>query len=142
MDDYKKYLLLGILTWVIVDFTTAFNPDVQRWIDHMPLIWGFYIGYPLVFAHLIYRKQWDGRKLFYAMLIGAFTVEIIFSNNSLLYTFPLMLIMNPIAVAIYTIVTYLPKWIVEGSLKQNRKTIIIIVITYLIVAILNYANNA
>jgi len=141
MDDYKKYLLLSILTWVIVDFTTAFNPNIQRWIDHMPLIWGFYIGYPLIFTHLIYRKQWEGRKLFYAMLIGTFTVEIIFSNNSLLYTFPLMLIMNPIAVAIYTIVTYLPKWIIEGSLKQNRKAFTIIGITYLTVAILNYVSN-
>ena len=142
MDDYKKYQLLGILIWVIVDFTTAFNPDVQRWIDHMPLIWGFYIGYPLIFAHLIYRRQWSGRKLFIAMLTGAFTVEIIFSNNTPLYTFPLMLVMIPIAIAIYTVVTYLPKWIVEGSLHQNWKTVTIIGITYLTVAILNYATNA
>jgi len=141
MDDYKKYLLLSILTWVIVDYTTAFNPDIQRWIDHMPLIWGFYIGYPLIFAHLIYQKKWGGRRLFSAMLIGAFTVEIIFTNNSLLYTFPLMIVMIPIAIAIYTVVTYLPKWIVEGSLKQNWKTITIIGLTYLTVAILNYATN-
>ena len=107
----------------------------------MPLIWGFYIGYPLIFAHLIYRKKWGGRRLLSAMLIGAFTVEIIFTNNSLLYTFPLMIVMIPIAIAIYTVVTYLPKWIVEGSLKQNWKTITIIGLTYLTVAILNYATN-
>ena len=56
MDDLWRYAFTGITAWVVVDFTTAFNPDVQRWISHMPLIWVFYIGYPLLFAYLIYRR--------------------------------------------------------------------------------------
>jgi len=141
MDDFKKYLLLGILIWVVVDYTTAFNPDIQRWIDHMPLIWGFYIGYPLIFAQLIYRKRWDDRRLLLAMMVGAFTVEIVLSNNTLLYTYPLMVVMIPIAVAIYTIVTFLPKWVIDGTLKQRWKTLLIIGIVYFTVAFLNYANK-
>ena len=55
-DEFRKYLIAGVVMWVVVDFTTAFNPDFQRWLDHMPLIWAFYVGYPLVFAHLIYNR--------------------------------------------------------------------------------------
>jgi hypothetical protein len=46
MDTFSKYVLTGTLTWIVVDFTTAFNPDVHRWIEQMPLICVFYIGYP------------------------------------------------------------------------------------------------
>ena len=41
-----KYLLSGVSIWVLVDYTTAFNPDTARWIQHMPDIWLFYLGYP------------------------------------------------------------------------------------------------
>lgn len=141
-DGFRRYLLAGVVTWVVVDFTTAFNPDVQRWLDHMPLIWVFYVGYPLVFAHLIYNRRWSDRSIFLAMIAGGFFVEIVCSNNSLLYTYPIMLAMIPVALAIYGVVTFIPKWLVEGELKARWRTTAFLLAVYIIVAVLNYFNKA
>lgn len=89
MNTHNRYLLISIISWVVVDYTMAFNLDMQRWLDHMPLIWAFNTGYPLVFAHLIYDRSWDDKCIFCAMIAGAFFVEVICSGNALLYTFPL-----------------------------------------------------
>jgi hypothetical protein len=141
MDDFSKYALTSMIAWVVVDFTTAFNPDIQRWIRHMPLIWAFYIGYPLLFAHLIYKRGWNDRKIAYAMLVSAFVIEVILSNNALLYTFPMMLVMNPIAAAIYGVVTFIPKWLVEGEIIERKKTVLLLMAVWVVVSILNYATN-
>ena len=141
-DGFRKYLLAGVVTWVVVDFSTAFNPDVQRWLDHMPLIWVFYVGYPLVFAHLIYNRRWSDRSIFLAMIAGGFFVEIVCSNNSLLYTYPIMLAMIPVALAIYGVVMFIPKWLVEGELKARWRTTAFLLTVYFIVAVLNYFNKA
>ena len=141
MRPFLKYLLSGTSIWVIVDYTTAFNPDTARWVQHMPDIWLFYLGYPLIFAYLIYVRDWKDRRLFGAMLVLAFIIEVIFSNNSLLYTFPILLVMNPVAVAIYSLVTFIPKWFTENEITRNRKAVIILVVVWLIVSILNYVTN-
>ena len=141
MDDFSKYTFTSMIAWVVVDFTTAFNPDVQRWIRHMPLIWAFYIGYPLLFAYLIYRRRWSDRKIAYAMLVSAFTIEVVLSNNALLYTFPMMLVMNPIAAAIYGVVTFIPKWLVEGEIRERKRTVLLLVAVWIVVSIMNYATN-
>ena len=136
-----KYLLSGVSIWVLVDYTTAFNPDTARWIQHMPDIWLFYIGYPLIFAYLIYVRNWNDKQLFSAMLVLAFIIEVVLSKNSLLYTFPLLLIMNPVAVAIYSLVTFMPKWFTENEITRNRKTVAILVVAWITVSILNYVTN-
>ena len=141
-DGFRRYLLAGVVTWVVVDYTTAFNPDVQRWLDHMPLIWGFYVGYPLAFAHLIYNRRWSDRSISLAMIAGGFFVEIVCSNNSLLYTYPIMLVMIPVALAIYGVVTFIPKWVVEGELKARWRTTALLLAVYIVVAVLNYFNKA
>ena len=141
MDDFSKYAFTSMIAWVVVDFTTAFNPDVQRWIRHMPLIWAFYIGYPLLFAYLIYRRRWSDRKIAYAMLVSAFVIEVVLSDNALLFTFPMMLVMNPIAAAIYGVVTLIPKWLVEGEIRERKKTALLLVAVWIAVSIMNYATN-
>lgn len=141
MKPFLKYFLSGVTLWVLVDYTTAFNPDTIRWIQHMPDIWIFYIGYPLIFTYLIYARKLDNKQLFCVMLVLAFIIEVIFSKNSLLYTFPILLIMNPIAVAIYSIVTFIPKWFTENVIPRNRKTVVILVAIWIIVSILNYVTN-
>ncbi|EMR73936.1 hypothetical protein MCGE09_00234 [Thaumarchaeota archaeon SCGC AB-539-E09] len=141
MRPFLRYLLSGVSIWVIVDYTTAFNPDMARWVQHMPDIWLFYLGYPLIFAYLIYVRDWKDRRLFGAMLVLAFIIEVIFSNNSLLYTFPILLVMNPVAVAIYSLVTFIPKWFTENEITRNRKAVIILVVVWVIVSILNYVTN-
>ncbi len=141
MDDFSKYALTGMIAWVVVDFTTAFNPDVQRWIEHMPLIWAFYIGYPLLFAFLIYRRRWSDRRIASAMLVSAFVIEVVLSDNALLYTFPIMLVMNPVAAAIYSVVTFIPKWLVEGEIRKRKRITILLVAVWVVVSILNFVTN-
>ena len=136
-----RYLLTGIIVWVIVDYTTAFNPDTARWVQHMPDIWLFYIGYPLIFAYLIYTRKWGNKRLIGSMIVLELIIEVILSNNSLLYTFPIMLIMNPIAFAIYSLVTFLPKWFTENTITKNRNRVVLLVIIWFIVSILNYVTN-
>jgi len=142
MNSFLKYFIIGVFFWVVVDYTTAFNPDFQRWVAHMPEIWLFYTGYPLLFAYLIYKKQWNTRKIFYSMIIAAFIIEVILSNNTLLYTFPIMLIMIPIAVSIYSFITFTPKWIVEKKIIENRKKLIILVIVWATVSILSFITRS
>jgi len=141
MKPFLRYLLSGVIVWVIVDYTTAFNPDTARWVQHMPDIWLFYIGYPLIFAYLIYTRKWGNKRLIGSMIVLAFIIELILSNNSLLYTYPLMLIMNPVAFAIYSLVTFLPKWFTENTITKNRNRVVLLVIVWLIVSILNYVTN-
>ena len=141
MDTFSKYVLTGTLAWVVVDFTTAFNPDVQRWIEHMPLIWVFYIGYPLLFAFLIYTRRWSDGRITSAMLVSAFVIEVVLSDNALLYIFPIMLVMTPVAVAIYSLVTFVPKWLVEGEIRKRTKTTSLLVAVWVVVSILNFVTN-
>ena len=137
MSKSMRYFLLSACYWVIVDFTTAFCPDVQRWVAHMPLVWLFYLGFPALFSLLIYRLDWRKKRLFIAMLVELVLVELIFSHNVLLVTFPILLVMIPLALAIYSFITYVPLWIVEGEVKQHRNWIVFLAAVWLVVAVLN-----
>jgi len=76
------------------------------------------------------------------MLVSAFIIEVVLTNNALLYTFPIMLIMNPIAVAIYSVVTFIAKWLVEGEIRRRTKMIFLLVAVWVVVSILNFVTNA
>jgi len=141
MKGFTRYFLIGTSFWVVADWTTAFNPDSERWLSHMPEIWLFYIGYPLVFAFLIYERKWGNGRVFLATLVGAFLVEVIFTGNELLYTFPIMLIGIPIAVSTYGLLTFVPKWIVENKTRQNKRKLILMIIVWVLVSISTFAEN-
>jgi hypothetical protein len=137
MKKLLKYFLLGILFWVVVDFTTTGairNPSLY-YSTYMPALLIFYIGYPLVFSFLIYRFNFIGKKLFLATLIGAFIVEVIFTHNPLLITFPLMLIGIPAAVSIYSFITFVPKWIVDEDIKDNKWKLTIMTAVYILISL-------
>jgi len=139
---FLRYLAAGILCWMVVDYTTAFNPDFQRWLAHMPGIWLFYIGYPLLFSILIFRLRLRGAKLFLVTLFTALLMEILLFHNSLLFTFPIMLVMLPVAVLLYLLITWLPLWIAEGTVKAHRGRLLPLLLNWLLVAFLNYVNTA
>ena len=141
MKRFATYFLVGTIFWVAVDWTTAFNPDLERWLSHMPEIWLFYIGYPLVFAFLIYKRRWSDGRVSLATLVGAFLVEVVFTGNELLYTFPIMLIGIPIAISIYGSLTFVPKWIVENKIRQNKRKLILMIIVWILVSISTFAKN-
>jgi len=137
MNNFLKYFFLGVFFWFIVDFTTteAIRNPGQYYSAFMPALLIFYIGYPLVFSLLIYKLKLSNKSLLFATLIGAFIVEILFTHNTLLYTPPLMIITIPIAISIYSLLTFVPKWIVEREIKNNKWKLRILLIVYLLVSI-------
>jgi hypothetical protein len=134
----KRYFFMAVLWWVLVDYTTAFNPDVGNWVRHMPLIWVFYLGYPLLFAHVIYDRHWKPRRVFALMVVLTLLLELLFFRNMLLVVFPAMLFFIPLALIIYSLITFLPQWIVEHRVKQHRKRVIFMIVVWLIISILSF----
>ena len=105
------------------------------------LIWLFCINYPLIFAYLIYKKEWNNKRLFIATLVAAFIVEIVFTHNALLYTFPIMLLAIPIAISIYSLLTFGPYWIIEGKIQENKWKLVMMTLVWILVSIATYASN-
>ncbi len=143
-NNFWKYFLVAVIFWVVVDFTTTEgikNPS-HYYSIFMPALLLFYIGYPLLFAFLIYKRKWADKKIFYPMLAFTFILEIIIFHNPLMYTFPVMLVMIPVAVCIYSFVTYVPKWIVERKMAEHKKLIILLALVWFIVSLLNFIGRA
>jgi len=131
------YFLLGIVFWFIIDFTTteAIRDPNLYYSTYMPALLIFYIGYPLVFSLLIYKFKLNNIILFIGVLIGIFIVEILFTHNALLFTFPIMLLAIPAAIAIYSLLTFVPKWIVDGEIKDNKWKLIIMIVIYILISL-------
>ena len=121
--DWFRYLVLAVLAWVIVDFTTTaaiLNPR-DYYSRYMPTLLIFYLGYPLVFCALRYRFKLGAMGMFLAMIAGIVVVEIVCTHNILLFTAPICLVAIPISLAHYGMVTFMPLWIAEGTVGRNRK---------------------
>ena len=118
-----RYYVLAVMAWFFVDFTTtaAIGHPRQYYSTYMPALLIFYLGYPLVFAALIYKLKLRGRGVFLAMIAGIIVVEILFTHNALLYTLPICLLAIPISLGHYAMVTVMPWWIAERTLAKNRR---------------------
>jgi len=119
---WLRYFALALLAWVIVDFTTtaAIRNPLAYYSKYMPALLLFYIGYPLVFSVLIYGLRLGQRALFLAMIAGIVVVEIVFTHNRLLLTLPICLLAIPISLGHYGMVSFMPLWIAEGTIGENR----------------------
>jgi hypothetical protein len=108
--DAIHYFVLALLAWLVVDFTTtpAVGNPRGYYSKYMPALLLFYIGYPLVFSALIYGLRLGAKGLFLAMLAGLLVVEIVFTHDALLYTFPICLLAIPIGLAHYAMVSFMP----------------------------------
>jgi len=137
MNKTLKYFLLGTLFWFVVDFTTteAIKNPVDYYSIFMPTLLIFYLGCPLVFSLLIYKFKLSNKMLFAATLVEILIVEILFTNNSLLYTFPIMLLTIPLAISIYSFLAFVPKWIIDNELKKNKWKLIIMVAVYFLISL-------
>ena len=141
MNKFLKYFLLAILFWIVVDFTTVFSPDFQRWFSYMPQIWLFYLGFPLLFASLLYKTKIKQKYLFILVLLISFALELVIFQNTLLYTFPIMLLAIPFLITIYSLITFVPFWIVEKKIKKKKKKTILMIVIWIIISILTLAGN-
>lgn len=134
-----KYFLIGTFFWVIVDFATTqgiVNP-YQYYSVHFPAILIFYLGYLLVFSFLIYKFSLKGRALFVATVIAMLFVEVLFTHNAVIYSFPLLFIGIPVAIVIYSFLTYVPMWIVDGTVKKNSGKAIALLLLVFLISLLN-----
>ncbi|MBU6996709.1 MAG: hypothetical protein HXS41_08080 [Theionarchaea archaeon] len=142
MSKVLKYFIIGAIFWLLVDWTTAFQPDLQRWLTYWPEIWMFYLGFPFIFAFLIYKRMWNNRRIFVATLAEIFIVEIVFTHNVLLYTFPIMILALPVGIILYSLLVFVPKWIVDGELKENKWKLTLMVLVWIFVSIATYVGNS
>jgi hypothetical protein len=118
------YFILGVALWFIVDFGTAGGFRWEYFETYGPTLLLFYLGYPAIFTLLIFGLKWSGRFLFLATLAGIFVVEVVFTGNPLVMTFPACLLGIPLAAAVYTPLTFFPLWIVNGEIRRRMKVVL------------------
>jgi hypothetical protein len=128
-----QYFLLGVLLWVIVDFGTAGGFRLAYFQNYGATLLLFYLGYPLVFTPLIFRFNWNQYHLFFASLVAIFMIEVLFTRNPLVMSYPSLLWGIPLAVLIYLPLTYFPLWIVRRELGRHRFLVIGLSIVELII---------
>ena len=114
------YIVYCFILWVIVDLGTAGGFRFSYFRDHGPLLLAFYLGYPFIFAYLIFRRHWSGWKLFLATVAAIILIEGVFTGNPFVVSFPLMLVGIPLAICIYAPLTYFPLWIVRGEMGRHK----------------------
>ena len=131
-----RYFLLGVLLWIVVDFGTAGGFRITYFQEYGPALLLFYLGYPLIFSLLIFRFHWTGKRLFVATLVAIFVVEVIFTRNPLLTTFPLLLLGIPLAILVYVPLTYFPLWFARKELGRHKVLITVLMIVELVVVLL------
>lgn len=136
-----QYFFLGVLLWVLVDFGTAGGFRIAYFEKYGPTLLLFYIGYPLIFSVLIFKFNWSERRLFMATLVAIFIVEVLFTENPLVMTFPALLLGIPLAVMVYAPLTYFPLWFVRREMVKHRLLVTGLVIVELIVMILTTFGN-
>ena len=137
-----RYFLLSAAFWCGFDFSKAFAPDFRRWVSFMPAVFLFYFGAPLLFSFLIYRRGWTDRQLVAPMLLVLFVVEVLFAHNALLWTFPLLVVFVPVAVGVYSFITFVPRWASEGELSKHRVGASSLTLVWLVIALLSTASRA
>jgi hypothetical protein len=119
IQEPVQYFFLSVILWVIVDFGTAGGFRISYYEKIWPVIWLFYLGFPLIFSILIFRLKWNTNWLFLSTLVTIFIVEILFTRNPLLMTFPNLLWAIPLAVLIYNPLVYFPLWFIRKELLKH-----------------------
>jgi hypothetical protein len=137
-----QYFLLGVLLWTIVDFGTAGGFRITYFQKYGLTLLLFYVGYPLLFSVLIFKLRWSESRLFLATLITIFIIEIIFTRNPLLMTFPALIWGIPLAIMIYTPLTFFPLWIVRKEIAKHGILILALTIVELIIMMLTTFGNS
>jgi hypothetical protein len=137
-----QYFLLGMLLWAFVDFGTAGGFRISYFTKYGLTLLIFYAGYPLVFSVLIFGLRWSERRLFLATLAAIFIIEVVFTRNPLLMTFPALILGIPLAVMIYLPLTFFPLWFVRKEISKHRVLILGLTIVELIIMMLATFGNS
>jgi hypothetical protein len=74
-------------------------------------------------------------------VVAVLALELTLFHNMMLIMFPIMMNAIPALAAIYGLIAFLPKWIVEGKLKGNRGKAAVLIIAWRIVSGITFLNN-
>lgn len=121
-----RYFLLSVLLWIVVDLGTAGGFRPAYLLRYGPALLVFYLGCPAMFTMLVFRFRLGGRALFAATVLEMLIVEVLFTGNPLLTSFPVLLVGLPLAVAVYLPLTFVPLWIVRREVRRRRRTVIVL----------------
>lgn len=139
MQKLLKYVLLYIITYFIVDFTTGFNWSVKYWLSlNGPLV--MLILYPitgLLFYYLIYKKKLKEWKIFLATMAYAIFIEVLVLKNPLLTTFPAVIGGIVLAADFYGLIVFLPKWMVDKTASKHKKLLTVMIAIWAFIAIVS-----
>ncbi len=136
-----RYFGLGSLLWVLVDWGTAGGFRIAYFEKYGLTLLLFYLGYPFLFSILIFKLRWSERGLFLATLAAIFVIEVLFTRNPLVTSFPVLLLGLPLAVMVYAPLTYFPLWIVRRETGKHRLLIIGLIAVERIVMLLTTFGN-
>lgn len=143
-----QYVFLGFLFWFIVDWATVKGFHLSyfnvSWAGHIQRIIVFLL-YPAIFSYVIFNRKWGWQKLLALTIVLAFAIEIVLIKNAILYTFPHFIIFIPAAIGLYGFLTFLPLWIVNKEVKQNKKKLAFLLIMLVIlvaITILSFYTQA
>ena len=128
------YILYGFILWVIIDLGTAGGFRLSYFSAYGPLLLVFYLGYPLVFAYLIYQCNGSERMLFLGTVIAIILIEAVFTGNPLILSFPQMLVGIPLAICVYVPLTYFPLWIVNREMGKHK--VVVVVVSLVVIAVM------
>jgi len=120
------YFLLSVALWFIIDFGTAGGFRISYYEKIWPTILLFYLGFPLIFSVLIFRLQWTKYQLFLSTLATIYIIEVVFTRNPLLMTFPTLLWGIPLAVLVYVPLVYFPLWVIRGEIEKHGLIIVVL----------------
>lgn len=137
-----QYFLLGVLLWIFVDFGTAGGFRLAYFETYGLTLLLFYLGYPLIFSILIFKLHWSERRLFLATLAAIFVVEVVFTGNPWVMTFPALLLGIPLAILVYAPLTYFPLWFVRGEMSRHKGLIIgLTVVEFIVIALTTFGRS-
>jgi hypothetical protein len=142
LPESCQYFFVNILLWVLVDFGTAGGFRITYFEKYGPTLLLFYVGYPLVFSVLIFQLHWSERCLFFATLVAIFVVEVVFTRNPLVMTFPALVLGIPLAIMVYAPLTYFPLWFVRKEITRHRILVLGLTSVELIVMMLTTFGNS
>jgi len=135
------YILWGVILWFFVDLGTAGGFKISYLIQYGRALWIFYIGFPILFAYLIYRRQWKTKKLILATLAAIAIVEGLFTRNPLVLSFPILLVGIPLAVCVYLPLTFFPLWIVNHEMGNHKIAVGFLSAVIIVISILTTFGN-
>ncbi len=127
------YVVYGFFTWIFLDWGIAggFHPSYVLKTNNegqmaLPMLLFFYVASPILFSFLVFNLNWDYKKLFAFTVAEMMAFEIIVFQNPLVFAFPLFLVGIPAGIVVYSLLNFLPLWVVNGELQARKKELLIL----------------